>query len=151
MLSNFYSKKVSMLMKRTMTAQLLFGLLLKYSLFFCCCCNIISFLLVNSVVFVHRQDSWMLSNFWPRKEQKLTLRTIFSAQLLFLRHRTYEFIYLFWLVVFFKLFLLLCDVQEGQWDIVKFLVEKGAKVDQTDDEGKTPLSLAAHVCILIWF
>ena len=33
--------------------------------------------------------------------------------------------------------------------VVEFLLEKGAKVDQADNEGVTPLSIASKVCLFV--
>ena len=38
-------------------------------------------------------------------------------------------------------------MQEGYLKVVKFLLEKGARVDQADVEGATPLRKASQVCL----
>ena len=43
---------------------------------------------------------------------------------------------------------LLDNKQEGHLEVVKFLFEKGAKVDQAYNGGGSPLLIASQVCIL---
>ena len=40
-------------------------------------------------------------------------------------------------------------MQEGHLKVVEFLFEKGAKIDQADFVGVTPLWIASQVCILL--
>ena len=40
--------------------------------------------------------------------------------------------------------------QNGHLDVVRFLIEKGAKVDQKDNlDGETPLFIASEVCLFV--
>ena len=43
------------------------------------------------------------------------------------------------------IYLLTCYFQNGRLDVVKFLIEKGAKVDRVDKRDITPLSIASEV------
>ena len=56
----------------------------------------------------------------------------------------------FWSMFYFFLsmiYLLTCCFQYGHLEVVKFLFEKGAKVDHADNDGTTPLWIASQVCL----
>ena len=96
-----------------------------------------------------RKVTWKLLNFCLRKALKLIKRAV-KAWLLFGSHLKYdELVSLFFFhhTVYPNVWVVLCGLQNGYLDVVKFLIEKGAKVEQANNVGVTPLSTASQV---IW-
>ena len=91
---------------------------------------------------VFRLVGWILSNFCSRKAPKLINQTIIAKLLCMWLPRYVFFSYFFW-----KKFANDLLKQKGHLEIVQFLIEKGANIDQVNYKKQTPLWIAAKVRI----